>query len=176
MTETAKAEPSRRRPLTLEEFFALTSGCGRLMGLDVGTKTIGLALSDLSGMIASGLDTIRRTKFREDARQLLDHISRHRVAGLVVGMPFNLDGTAGPRVQATTAFMRNLAVLTDLPMLAWDERLTTAQAERMLIDADASRRRRAEVIDKVAATLILQGALDRMRRCSVSPPSGTAPG
>ncbi len=83
--------------------------------------------------------------------------------GLVVGMPFNLDGSAGPRVQATRAFMRNLAALTELPMLAWDERLTTAAAERLLIEADASRRRRSEVIDKVAATLILQGALDRMR-------------
>ncbi len=169
MTDTAARPDEKRRPLTLEEFAALISGRGRLLGLDLGTKTIGLALSDLSGMIASGLDTIRRTKFKEDARQLLDHVGRHRVAGLVIGMPYNLDGTAGPRVQATNAFMRNLAGLTPLPMLAWDERLTTAQAERMLIEADASRRRRAEVIDKVAATLILQGALDRMRQLPPPP-------
>lgn len=170
MTDAASpGETRRHKPLTLEEFAALTTGRGRLMGLDLGTKTIGLALSDLSGMIASGLDTIRRTKFKEDARQLLAHASRHQVAGLVIGMPFNLDGTAGPRVQATNAFMRNLAGLTPLPMLAWDERLTTAQAERMLIEADASRRRRAEVIDKVAATLILQGALDRMRQLPPPP-------
>lgn len=150
-------------PLTVEAFAGLTGRTGRLLGLDVGTKTIGLALSDISRMIASGLVTIRRTKFKEDARQLLDLTRQHCVTGLVVGMPFNLDGSAGPRVQATRAFMRNLAALSNLPMLAWDERLTTAAAERMLIEADASRRRRSEVIDKVAATLILQGALDRMR-------------
>lgn len=165
MTDDAPKAAGRARPrdLTITEFAAAIAGGGRLMGLDVGTKTIGLALSDLSRMIASGLDTIRRTKFKEDARQLLEYVQRHQVCGLVVGLPLNLDGSAGPRVQSTLAFMRNLAQLTDLPMLAWDERLTTAEAERMLIEADASRRRRAEVIDKVAATIILQGALDRLR-------------
>lgn len=161
--EGAQPGEARAQPLTLEAFAARLGGPARIMGLDVGTKTIGLALSDLSRMIASGLHTIRRTKFKDDARELLDLVHKHGVSGLVVGMPFNLDGTAGPRVQATRAFMRNLAQLTDLPMLAWDERLTTAAAERMLIEADASRRRRSEVIDKVAATIILQGALDRLR-------------
>ena len=164
MSETeGSVAAGKGEPLTVEAFATLTGGSGRLLGLDVGTKTIGLALSDLSRMIASGLVTIRRTKFKEDARQLLALVEQHGVKGLVVGMPFNLDGSAGPRVQAPRAFMRTLAALTALPLLAWDERLTTAAAERLLIEADASRRRRSEVIDKVAATLILQGALDRMR-------------
>lgn len=135
----------------------------RLIGIDLGTKTIGLALSDVTRMIASPLETIRRTKFKADAARLLALIEEHRVGGLVLGLPVNLDGTNGPRVQATHAFARNVNALTEIPILLWDERLTTAAAERMLIEADASRRRRAEVIDKLAATLILQGALDRMR-------------
>lgn len=163
---TGAAGSTKRPALTIEAFQALSGGTGRLLGLDVGTKTIGLALSDLSRMIATGLVTIQRTKFKEDARELLDIARQHGVKGLVVGMPFNLDGSSGPRVQATRAFMGNLAQSTDLPMLAWDERLTTAAAERMLIEADASRRRRSQVIDKVAATLILQGALDRIRHAT----------
>lgn len=137
---------------------------GRLLGLDLGTKTIGLALSDVLRMIASAAHTIKRTKFREDARELLEFATRQQVSGLVIGLPLDMAGTSGPRVQATHAFVRNLATLTPLPMLLWDERLTTAAAERLLIEADQSRRRRAEVIDKMAATLILQGALDRMRQ------------
>lgn len=143
-------------------FAALFSGEARLLGLDLGTRTIGLALSDVTRMIASSLETIRRTKFKADAARLLEIVARHDVKGLVLGFPVNLDGTEGPRAQATRAFARNVNQLTDLPILMWDERLSTAAAERMLIEADTSRRRRAEVIDKLAATIILQSALDRM--------------
>lgn len=141
---------------------ALPEGA-RLIGVDVGTKTLGLAISDVSRMIASALRTIRRTKFREDVQLLLEISAEHDVAGYVVGLPLNLDGSRGARAQASQAFARNLATIAGLPVLLWDERLSTAEAERMLISADTSRRRRAEVIDKVAATIILQGALDRMR-------------
>lgn len=135
----------------------------RLFGIDLGSKTIGLALSDVTRRIASPLETIRRTKFAADARRLLDLSAEHQIAGLVLGYPVNLDGSAGPRAQATRAFARNLNALSALPILLWDERLTTAAAERTLLEADASRKRRAELIDKLAAALILQGALDRMR-------------
>ena len=165
MTLSPDSAPNapRRAFRAIEEFVATMPPGGRLLGLDVGTKTIGLALSDVSRMIASGVRTIQRGKFRDDARALLDFASTERVSGLVIGLPLNLDGTSGPRVQSTEAFARNLAALTELPMLLWDERLTPAEAERMLIGADVSRRRRAQVIDKLAATLILQNALDRMR-------------
>lgn len=146
-----------------EAFALLVSGQQRLLGLDLGTRTIGLALSDVGRTIASPLETIRRTKFKADVGRLFELAAEHGVGGLVLGFPINLDGTEGPRCQATRAFARNLNQLTPLPILMWDERLTTAAAERMLIEADASRKRRAEVIDKVAATLILQGALDRMK-------------
>ena len=136
----------------------------RLIGIDVGTKTLGLALSDVGRSIASGLETIRRTKFKADAERLLALAGEHGVGGIVIGLPLNMDGSMGPRAQATRAFQRNLALLTELPMLFWDERLTTAEAERLLITDDASRRRRAEVIDKLAATIILQTAMDRMNR------------
>ena len=132
------------------------------MGLDLGTRTIGLALSDLDRMIASSLETIRRTKFKADAARLLTLASEHAAAGLVLGLPINMDGSEGPRAQSTRAFARNVNAISELPILLWDERLSTAEAERMLIEADTSRRRRSEVIDKLAATLILQGALDRM--------------
>ena len=143
-------------------FKALLPVQSRLLGLDMGTRTIGLALSDVTRMIASSMETIRRTKFRADAARLLAIIEEHAIAGFVLGFPINLDGTEGPRCQATRAFARNVNQLTRVPILMWDERLTTAEAERMLIQADASRGRRAEVIDKVAATIILQCALDRM--------------
>ncbi|MGI9385748.1 MAG: Holliday junction resolvase RuvX [Methyloligellaceae bacterium] len=136
---------------------------GRLLGLDVGTKTIGLALSDVSRTVATPFDTIRRTKFKEDAMILLAHIGEHDIAALVIGLPINLDGSEGPRAQSTRAFARNLADHVDLPLVFWDERLSTAAAERALLEADASRKRRAEVIDKMAAAFILQGALDRLR-------------
>lgn len=135
----------------------------RLFGLDVGTKTVGIALSDVTCMIASGFDTLIRVKFKADAEDLISRAAAQGVGGFVIGLPMNLDGSQGPQAQATRAFARNFARMTPLPILLWDERYSTQEAERMLISADASRRRRAEVIDKVAATLILQGALDRMQ-------------
>jgi putative holliday junction resolvase len=149
-------------PLALHELNLLLRPEQRLLGLDVGTKTIGLALSDVMRRIASPLETIRRKKFGTDAVQLLKIAGEHGAGGLVIGLPVNLDGTEGPRAQATRAFARNLSALTDLPMAFWDERLSTAAAERALLEADASRKRRAELIDKLAAAYILQGALDRL--------------
>jgi len=177
MTENKSLEPTGRPTapaaasggvLPLEAFAPAIAPGARLIGIDVGTKTLGLALSDVSRMIASALETIRRTKFKVDADRLLGLARTHNVGGFVVGLPINLDGSQGPRAQASRAFARNLAALTDAPILLWDERLSTAEAERMLIDADTSRKRRAEVIDKLAATLILQGALDRMRLVRVA--------
>ncbi|MBX9925969.1 MAG: Holliday junction resolvase RuvX [Hyphomicrobiaceae bacterium] len=138
----------------------------RLMGIDGGTKRLGLAISDVTRMIASPLTTIDRRKFSIDVAELLALASHHRAGGLVLGFPSNLDGSHGPRVQATRAFSRNLNAISGLPILLWDERLTTVEAERLLIAADASRKRRGEVIDRVAATLILQGALDRLRNAA----------
>jgi putative Holliday junction resolvase len=154
--------------LPLEAFGPALAHGARLIGIDAGTKTLGLALSDVTRTIASGLLTIRRTRFAADAARLLELAAEHRVGGFVVGLPINLDGSSGPRAQATRAFARNLAALTPLPILLWDERLSTVEAERMLLEADASRRRRGQVIDKVAATLILQGALDRMKISTIS--------
>lgn len=148
----------------IEAYAGLLPERTALIGIDAGTKTLGLALSDITRTIASPLTVIRRTKFKADAAELLRLTSEHRVAGLVLGLPTNLDGTAGPRVQATRALARNLNQLSELPILLWDERLSTAAAERTLLEADTSRKRRAEVIDKLAAAIILQGALDRMRR------------
>ncbi len=134
----------------------------RVIGIDLGTKTIGLALSDVSRTVASPLETIRRTKFGKDAAALLQLCAEHDVGGLVVGLPVNMDGTEGPRAQATRAFVRNLSALDSPPAAYWDERLSTAAVTRTLIEADASRARRADLVDKLAATYILQGALDRM--------------
>jgi putative Holliday junction resolvase len=134
----------------------------RLMGIDLGTKTIGLALSDVSRIIASPLETIWRTKFTADARALLGLAERHGVGALVLGYPLNLDGTRGPRAQAAESFARNLARLTERPVALWDERMSTAAVTRTLIEADTSRARRAQVVDKMAAAYILQGALDRL--------------
>jgi len=144
-------------------FQALLAHGERLIGIDLGTKTLGLALSDVLLTIASPLETLKRGKFTADATRLIEIADRFRCRGLVLGFPANLDGTEGPRAQSTRAFARNLNRLTPLPILLWDERLSTQAAERMLIEANASRKRRAEVIDKLAATVILQGALDRMR-------------
>lgn len=149
-------------PLALAELSQRLKRDERLLGLDVGTKTVGLALSDVMRQIATPLETIRRTKFTADAARLLQLATEHGVGGLVIGLPVNLDGTQGPRAQSTRAFTRNLAGLTDLPMAFWDERLSTAAAERVLLEADTSRKRRAELIDKMAAAYILQGALDRL--------------
>ncbi|MDG0985539.1 MAG: Holliday junction resolvase RuvX [Planktomarina sp.] len=133
------------------------------MGLDLGTKTIGVAVSDRLLSSASPLHTIRREKFSKDAEALLQIIESRDIAAIILGLPRNMDGSEGPRCQSTRAFARNLTRLTDLPIGYWDERLSTVAAERALLEADTSRKRRAEVIDHVAAGYILQGALDRAR-------------
>ena len=136
----------------------------RLLGLDVGTKTIGLALSDVTRSIATPYHTVRRTKFTEDAKVIQEAVNEHQVGALVIGLPINLDGSEGPRAQSTRAFARNLAARIEVPMVFWDERLSTAAVERHLLEAGASRKRRAQVIDRMAAAYILQGALDRLNR------------
>lgn len=137
---------------------------GKLMGLDLGTKTIGVAISDALRMTASPVETIKRTKFTADAERLLALIGRNAVTGIVVGLPLNMDGSEGPRAQSTRAFVRNLGQKTDLPIVFWDERLSTMAVTRTMLEADLSRARQAEVVDKLAASYILQGALDRLRR------------
>ncbi|MBL4808180.1 MAG: Holliday junction resolvase RuvX [Rhodobacteraceae bacterium] len=143
-------------------FLTETRPFAALIGLDLGTKTIGVAISDLTRTVATPQETIRRTKFGKDAEALLAIIKDRSIAGIVLGLPFNMDGSEGPRCQSTRAFARNLGRLTDLPITFWDERLSTVAAERALLEADTSRKRRAEVIDHVAASYILQGALDRI--------------
>jgi putative Holliday junction resolvase len=148
--------------LSIEAFVEALPGGGRLIGIDVGSKTLGLALSDATRKIASALVTLRRSRLVADLRRLSDLAAEHGVCGFVVGLPLNMDGSEGPRAQATRAVVRHLVKLTALPILCWDERLSTAAAERVLLEADTSRRRRAAVVDKVAATVILQSALDRL--------------
>ena len=142
---------------------------GALAGLDLGTVTIGVAVSDVLRGVATPLETIRRKKFGVDAAALLALCDRRQVTGLVLGLPLNMDGSEGPRCQATRAFARNLERLTPLPITYWDERLSTVAATRALLEADTSRKRRAEVIDHVAAAYILQGALDRIRHMKANP-------
>ena len=148
--------------LTLDELAPRLARFDRLMGLDIGTKTIGLALSDVERRLASPLDTIRRTRFSDDAASLLKRAAEFHVAALVLGLPLNMDGSEGPRAQSTRAFVRNLpnGVLVSF----WDERLSTAAVTRQLIAQDASRQKRASVVDRMAAAYILQGALDRLAR------------
>jgi len=153
------AEP----PLPIEDLALRLQPEARLLGLDVGTKTVGLALSDVTRSIATPYETLRRAKFTADAKKIAEIVTKEGVGGLVIGLPINLDGSEGPRAQSTRAFARNLAVHVAMPMAFWDERLSTAAVERHLIEADASRKRRAEVIDRMAAAYILQGALDRLR-------------
>jgi putative Holliday junction resolvase len=150
-------------PLPIEDLASRLQPEARLLGLDVGTKTIGLALSDITRSIATPFKTIRRTKFTADAKALAEIVAKEVVGGLVIGLPVSLDGSEGPRAQSTRAFARNLAGHVDVPMAFWDERLSTAAVERHLIEADASRKRRAQVIDRMAAAYILQGALDRLK-------------
>ena len=135
----------------------------RLLGLDLGSKTIGLALSDVELMIASPLETITRVKFTKDVAVLLTIAARHDVGGLVLGLPLNMDGSEGPRVQSTRSFVRNLAPLSALPVAFCDERMSTLAVTRALLEADASRARRAVLVDKMAAAYILQSALDQLR-------------
>jgi putative holliday junction resolvase len=137
---------------------------GALIGLDLGTKTIGVAVSDPDRRLATGVETIARKSFTLDAKRLLELAAERRTVGLVLGLPVNMDGSEGPRAQSTRAFARNLAKLTELPIALWDERLSTAAVERGLIEADASRAKRAAVIDQHAAAYILQGALDRLSK------------
>jgi putative Holliday junction resolvase len=147
----------------LEALLALPAHA-RLLGLDLGTKTIGLALSDVERRIATPLETIQRVKFGLDSAALLKIAQKYAVAALVIGMPLNMDGSEGPRAQSTRAFARNLGPLCALPIVFWDERMSTLAVTRTLLDADASRARRAAVVDKMAAAYILQGALDRLGR------------
>lgn len=135
----------------------------RVLGLDLGTKTIGLALSDVGRQIATPLETLARTKFTRDAERIRDLAGRLAVGALVVGLPINMDGSEGPRAQATRGFVRNLRHTLPLPVAFWDERLSTAAVTRAMISADTSRARRAALVDKLAAAYILQGALDRLR-------------
>jgi putative holliday junction resolvase len=146
----------------MEEFVPALPPNRAVVGLDLGDKTIGVALSDLRRQVATPVEVIRREKFTLDAGRLLALLEARGAVGIVLGLPLNMDGTAGPRVQATQAFARNLEKLTALPICYWDERLSTVAAERALLEADTSRKRRKEVIDQVAAGYILQGALDRM--------------
>jgi putative Holliday junction resolvase len=150
--------------LGLVEAAAHLPARGGLIGLDLGTKTIGVAASDPDRRLATGVETIARKTFTSDAARLLALASERQTVGFVLGLPINMDGSEGPRAQSSRAFARNLARLTELPIALWDERLSTAAVERDLIAADASRKKRAAVIDQHAAAFILQGALDRLTR------------
>jgi putative Holliday junction resolvase len=149
--------------VAIEDLVPLLAPESRLLGLDVGTKTVGMALSDVTRSIATPYETLRRTKFTADAKLVADLVDEFDVGAIVIGLPINLDGSEGKRAQSTRAFARNLAAHVTVPLVLWDERLSTAAVERHLLEADASRKRRAEVIDRMAAAYILQGALDRLR-------------
>jgi putative Holliday junction resolvase len=151
-------------PISIED---LATGLGprdRLIGIDLGTKTIGLAMSDVERRLASPLETIQRVKFTKDVQRLAALVEHYAVKGLVIGLPLNMDGSEGPRVQSTRTFVRQIAPLVPVPVCFWDERLSTAAVTRTLIEQDVSRAKRAEVVDRMAAAYILQGALDRLRR------------
>jgi putative Holliday junction resolvase len=148
---------------SLEGLAAELPPVGALVGLDLGERTLGVAVSDVLRGVATPTTTIRRRKFTQDAEALEALCAERGVVGLILGLPLNMDGSEGPRIQSTRAFARNLARRGGPPLAFWDERLSTVAAERALLEADASRRRRAEVIDAVAAGYILQGALDRLR-------------
>jgi putative Holliday junction resolvase len=150
--------------LPLIEIAPLLPPRGALIGLDLGTKTIGVAASDPDRRLATGVETVARKAFTADAQRVLALAAERSAAGFVLGLPVNMDGSEGPRAQSARAFARNLSKLTELPIALWDERLSTAAVERDLIAADVSRRKRAAVIDQHAAAYILQGALDRLRR------------
>ncbi|MFC3180002.1 Holliday junction resolvase RuvX [Cypionkella sinensis] len=146
----------------ISEFLAALPPGRAICGLDLGDKTIGIAVSDLRRSVATPIHTVRRVKFTTDAAELLAVLTERNVAGIILGLPLNMDGSPGPRVQSTQAFARNLVKLTDLPITFWDERLSTVAAERALLEGDTSRKRRREVIDQIAASYILQGVLDRL--------------
>ncbi|POO57558.1 Holliday junction resolvase RuvX [Agrobacterium rosae] len=148
--------------LTIEELAGFLQTGQAIAGLDLGTKTIGLAMSDLSRRFATPRPVLKRVKFTADAQALLDFAAKEKVAAFIIGLPTNMDGSAGPRVQATRAFVRAMSDKTDLPFVYWDERLSTVAAERALLEMDVSRAKRAQRIDSAAASFILQGALDRL--------------
>src|ERR1700690_393212 len=150
--------------MTLMEAAALLPVRGGLVGLDLGTKTIGVAVSDPDRRLATPVETIARKQFKFDAARVIELAAERRAIGFVLGLPINMDGSEGPRAQSTRAFARNFAALTKLPIALWDERLSTAAVERGLIEADMSRNKRKEVIDQHAAAYILQGALDRLAK------------
>ncbi len=150
------------RPISVEDLAQRLPVKARLIGLDLGTKTIGLAISDVERRLASPLKTLPRRAFQKDADALIAIFVEFEIVGVILGLPLGLDGRDGPRAQSTRAFARNLATRTDLPIAYWDERFSTAVVTRSLIANDVSRARRAEVVDKMAAAYILQGALDRL--------------
>ena len=173
--ENERAPPmASDRSITIEQLSRRLEPGGRLLGLDMGTKTIGLALSDVSCSIATPLATIARAKFSSDLKKLAEVIHENNVSALVIGLPVNMDGSEGPRAQSVRAFARNLGATLPLPVVFWDERLSTVAVERTLIEADASRRRRKQVVDKMAASFILQGALDRLAALRRGRPRGTS--
>jgi putative Holliday junction resolvase len=160
--------------LTIEDLAQQLTPGQAVAGLDLGTKTIGISVSDLGRRFATPRDVIKRVKFGVDADALLAVIEKEKIAALVIGLPINMDGSEGPRVQATRAFVRNMAQKTEVPFVYWDERLSTVAAERVLIEMDVSRRKRAERIDSAAASFILQGALDRLGALGRAASSDTA--
>jgi putative holliday junction resolvase len=148
--------------LTIEELAAALQPGQPVAGLDLGTKTIGIAVSDLGRRLANPRPVIKRIKFTKDAEVLLALAAKEKVAAFIIGLPVNMDGSEGPRVQATRAFVRTMSEKTEIPFVYWDERLSTVAAERALLEMDVSRAKRAERIDSAAASFILQGALDRL--------------
>ena len=150
--------------IEINDVNALHTRNKRLMGLDLGTKTIGIAISDVRLTIATARETLQRRKFTLDAETLITMAIKEDIFAFVLGLPLNMDGSEGPRAQATRAFIRNMAKLTDMPFILWDERLSTVAAEEAMIASDVSRKKRAKKIDAVAAAIILQGALDRLQR------------
>lgn len=153
----------------ITDFAGALPEMGAVAGLDLGEKTIGVAVSDSFRSVATPLETIRRKKFTVDAARLIEILTARQITGIVLGLPRNMDGSEGARCQSTRAFARNLSRLSETPISYWDERLSTVAAERALLEADTSRKRRGEVIDHVAAGFILQGALDRLAHLKVTP-------
>ena len=155
--------------VSLEDLAQGLTGKGRLIGVDLGTKTIGLALSDVERRLATPLETIARVKFTKDVERLVHLVRQFEVMALVIGLPLNMDGSEGPRVQSTRSFVRQVLPLVGLPICLWDERLSTAAVTRAMIDQDMSRAKRREHVDKAAAAYILEGALLRLNRLAVDP-------
>jgi len=149
--------------MVAEPAFADLPTNGKLLGLDLGTRTIGVAVSDGLRLTATPIETVARTKFTADAQRLGQLVAENQVVGLVLGLPLNMDGSEGPRAQSARAFARSLKAKLPCPLVFWDERLSTAAVDRMLIEGGTRRDRRAEVVDKLAASYILQGFLDRLR-------------